>query len=241
MSTDPLSEVLHAVRLTGAVYFAVDACAPWVAEGPRAGELAPHLMPGVEHVIEYHVVTRGSCWGGVVGEPAICLDAGDVIVFPQGDAHVMSSAPGMRGEPDLHLEHALPPNHLPIAITMNGGGTDRSELICGFLGCDARPFNPMLANLPRVIHTLFLHAARNPLFQSRRLRGEGDRGNREEPAGRIHPTCGRAAHRRRGAVRTRAAVTTARPRSLPTSRLSVPSAARLLGGRLRGRDGPRPS
>jgi AraC-like DNA-binding protein len=152
VSTDALSDVLHAVRLKGAVYFAVDAYAPWVAEAPPASELAPHLMPGVEHVIEYHVVTRGSCWGGIVDEPAICLEAGDVIVFPQGDAHVMSSAPGMRGEPELHFEHALPPNQLPIAITKNGGGTHRSEIVCGFLGCDARPFNPMLANLPRVIH-----------------------------------------------------------------------------------------
>jgi AraC-like DNA-binding protein len=134
------------------VFFAVDASAPWVAEAPAARELGPFIMPGVDHVIEYHVVVSGSCWGGVVDEPAIRLSAGDIIVFPQGDTHVMSSAPGMRGEPSVEpLRHARH-SRLPIAMSMEGGGTERARLVCGFLGCDARPFNPLLATLPRVMH-----------------------------------------------------------------------------------------
>jgi hypothetical protein len=151
MSTDTLSEVLRAVRLKGAVFFAVDASAPWVAETPPGHVIGPHIMPGVEHVIEYHVITSGSCWGGIVDEEPVRLATGDVIVFPQGDAHVMSSAPGMRGAPDPGLATARL-SRLPIAITMDGGGAERVTVICGFLGCDARPFNPLLSNLPRVIH-----------------------------------------------------------------------------------------
>ena len=48
-------------------------------------------MAGVEHVIEYHFVTAGSCAGGIVDEPALRLEAGDIIVLAQGDANVMSS------------------------------------------------------------------------------------------------------------------------------------------------------
>src|SRR3954462_10398263 len=91
--TDTLSDVLRAVRLTGAVFFTSDASYPWVADTPPASEVAPYIMPGVERVIAYHVVTEGSCYGGLLDQPAIELGAGDVIVFPQGDAHVMSSAP----------------------------------------------------------------------------------------------------------------------------------------------------
>jgi AraC-like DNA-binding protein len=152
VSTDTLSEVLRAVRLTGAVFFTVDASAPWVAEAPPARELAPHLMPGVEHVIEYHAITSGSCWGGIVGEEPIRLTAGDVIVFPQGDAHVISSAPGMRGIPDYELIRQARGNRLPVTVRQGGGGPERAMVICGFLGCDARPFNPLLATLPRVLH-----------------------------------------------------------------------------------------
>jgi len=43
-------------------------------------------------------------------------------------------------------------SRLPISIKRDGGGPDRAEIICGFLGCDARPFNPLLSTLPRVIH-----------------------------------------------------------------------------------------
>jgi AraC-like DNA-binding protein len=149
--SDTLSEVLRGVRLTGAVFFAVDATAPWVTETPAAPEIAPRIIPGAEHVIDYHIVTSGSCWGGVVGEPALLLQAGDVVVFPQGDAHVMSSAAGMRGTPDVELYNRSG-KQLPVAIKRDGGGEGRAEVICGFLGCDARPFNPLLASLPRIIH-----------------------------------------------------------------------------------------
>ena len=149
---DTLSEVLRAVRLTGAVFFSVDASAPWVAETPSGSEVGPYIMPGVEHVIEYHVVTAGSCWGGLINEPAIKLEAGDIIVFPQGDCHVMSSGPGMRGEPDYESFRTLSQGRLPLSLSVRGGGAERTQLVCGFLGCDARPFNPLLATLPRVMH-----------------------------------------------------------------------------------------
>jgi len=153
MSTDVLSEVLRAVRLTGAVFFKVDAWAPWVAEAPAAKWIAPHVMPGAEHVIEYHLITRGSCWAGIVGDTPVQLSAGDVIVFPQGDAHTVSSAPGMRG-PDADPELFRRPAdvQLPIAMSLNTAGPEKTEVLCGFIGCDARPFNPLLATLPRALH-----------------------------------------------------------------------------------------
>jgi AraC-like DNA-binding protein len=150
--TDTLSDVLRAVRLTGSVFFAVNASAPWVAETPHGSKLAPHLLPGVEHVIDYHVVTAGACWGGLANEPPVRLEAGDVIVFPHGDAHTISSAPGMRGNPELGVQSLAGQPRLPVALSIQGGGEERAQLICGFLGCDARPFNPLLATLPRVIH-----------------------------------------------------------------------------------------
>lgn len=163
---DTLSDVLRAVRLNGAIFFAVDASAPWVAETPAGSAIAPHIMPGAEHVIEYHVITSGSCWAGRVDEPAVKLEAGDLIVFPQGDSHVLSSAPGMRGEPQVEAFRALRHARLPLAMAINGGGEPHTQMICGFLGCDARPFNPLLASLPRVIH---LPAAGAPNTVFRRL------------------------------------------------------------------------
>lgn len=149
---DTLSDVLRAVRLTGAVFFSIDASAPFVAEAPASALIGPHIMPGVEHVIEYHVVVSGSCWGGIVDEPAVKLETGDVIVFPQGDPHVISSGPGMRGLSSFDTMRNARQGRLPISLSIQGGGPEQARLVCGFLGCDARPFNPLLATLPRVLH-----------------------------------------------------------------------------------------
>jgi AraC-like DNA-binding protein len=151
MNTDVLSDVLRAVQLTGAVYFDFDLTAPWVAEAPPSREIASIVMPGSQRVIEYHLVARGAAWGHAVGEPPIRLREGDLLVFPQGDAHVLSSAPGMRATPNL-AAFARPSTPLPLMYELGGGGPDRARIICGFLGCDERPYNPLLNALPPVIH-----------------------------------------------------------------------------------------
>lgn len=149
---DTLSEVLRAVRLTGAVYFSIDGSAPWVVETPPGSVIAPHIGSGVEHVINYHVVTEGHCWLGLVGQPPFRVEAGDVIVFPQGDPHVFSSQPGLRGHPDAEIYRAANQQTVPLCVSLSGGGPGGARIVCGFLGCDARPFNPLLGALPRVIH-----------------------------------------------------------------------------------------
>src|SRR5215471_16880141 len=58
VSTDALSDVLSAVHLSGSVFFDVTAQSPWVAEAPAAAQIADGVMPGAQHVIEYHVVAR---------------------------------------------------------------------------------------------------------------------------------------------------------------------------------------
>lgn len=150
MQTDVLSDVLRTVRLTGAVYFDFELSAPWVAEAPPSKEIAATVMPGAQRVIEYHVVARGACWGHMVGAQPMRLREGDLIVFPQGDPHVLSSAPGMRAAPDLSM-FARPTTPLPLVYELGGGG-DRTRVVCGFLGCDQRPYNPLLAALPPMIH-----------------------------------------------------------------------------------------
>jgi AraC-like DNA-binding protein len=155
VSTDTLSEVLSAVHLSGSVFFDVIARSPWVAEAPPAAQIANEITPGAQYAIEYHVVVRGSCWIALVGDTEfepVRLEEGDIAVIPRGDPHVVSSAPGMRAEPDLEV-HRRPQdaNALPFALRTGGDGPSDARLICGFFTCDARPFNPLLDSLPRFI------------------------------------------------------------------------------------------
>ncbi|HEU4375707.1 MAG TPA: AraC family transcriptional regulator [Telluria sp.] len=161
MSQDTLSDVLRGVRLRGAVFFHVSGSSDWAVEAPPGNEIAPLLMRGVEHVIEYHAVTEGSCWAGIPGSPAVRLHAGDVVMFPHGDSHVVSSAPGMRGTPDLGWFPGAQVEQFPLRLTYNGqqlvrpappGYRPDATIVCGFLGCDLHPFNPLVASLPRLLH-----------------------------------------------------------------------------------------
>jgi AraC-like DNA-binding protein len=153
MSTDVLSDVLSAVHLSESVFFDVTAMSPWVAEAPPAAQIANEVTPGAQHTIEYHVVTRGSCWisllGGVAFKP-VRLEEGDIAVMPHGDPHVVSSAPGMRAEPDMDVfRQPEDTNALPFVLRTGGDGSSETRLICGFFSCDVRPFNPLLDSLPR--------------------------------------------------------------------------------------------
>src|SRR5512134_1109201 len=126
---DVLSDVLRSVRLSGAIYFDFELSSPWVAEAPSSHEIAATVMPGSQRVIEYHLIARGACWGNAVGEPPIRLKEGDLIIFPQGDPHVLSSAPGMRASPDMSL-FVRARNALPLVYERGGGGPDRTRIIC---------------------------------------------------------------------------------------------------------------
>lgn len=161
MSGDTLSDLLRAVRFRGALFYYIHGAPPWVAEAPSSREIIPAIMPGVEHMIEFHGVVRGSCWAAMVGESPVRLESGDLVLFPQGDAHVVSSAPGMRVRSmDMNLFFSPRPPQLPYALRVEGDqvtledgrpGSPGTTVVCGFLGLDAKPFNPLLAALPRVL------------------------------------------------------------------------------------------
>jgi AraC-like DNA-binding protein len=145
VSADPLSDVLRAVRLNGAFFYAVEASEPWSVEAVAAKDLTPRVLPGAEHLISYHILTAGRCWARLTGEQPVTLQPGDVIVFPHGDPHVMSSDPKLRSVPAT-------PGRFPETVTLGEGGQVAATFVCGFLGCDRRPFNPLLATLPRQLH-----------------------------------------------------------------------------------------
>jgi AraC-like DNA-binding protein len=152
---DVLSDVLLSVRLTGAVFFDVHAHAPFATESPGVGEIGGQVLAGAEHVISFHIVTEGSCWAEAVDHsaPPVPLRAGDIVVFPAGNANIIASSPGMRGRPDPAQYYRPADRTLPFSLaTAREPGAAHTRFVCGFLGCDTRPFNPLLDALPRIVH-----------------------------------------------------------------------------------------
>jgi AraC-like DNA-binding protein len=160
MDADALSELLRAVRLRGAIFYDIEGAPPWAAETPHSSEIIGEIMPGSEHLIEFHGLVEGSCWAALVGESPQQMQAGDVVVFPHGDPHVLSSAPGMRarGSGKKYFFEELS-GQRPFSLDVGGdrasvradkSSAPRAVVICGYLGLDARPFNPLLSALPNM-------------------------------------------------------------------------------------------
>jgi AraC-like DNA-binding protein len=151
MAADALSDLLKTVRLTGAAYFEIVAQEPWAVASPPRELILPKILPDADHLIAYHVVTAGHCFATVGGGQPIPLEAGQALVITNGDSHIMSSSPGLRADPPMPdvLEVAAAASK-PFCINF-GNGPDSTNLVCGYLACDARPFNPLLESLPPVI------------------------------------------------------------------------------------------
>jgi AraC-like DNA-binding protein len=76
------------------------------------------------------------------------LTAGDVIVFSQGSAHRMGSAPGLVPAAGRPLKELL--QRRPRQLVFGGGGAT-TRLLCGYLACDERLARLLLAGLPPLV------------------------------------------------------------------------------------------
>ncbi|MCZ4316777.1 AraC family transcriptional regulator [Comamonadaceae bacterium G21597-S1] len=153
---DVLSDVLRCIRLTGSMLFLVDAHTPWMSWAPRAQDFQPVVLPCAQHLVSFHVVTQGSCWAGLDGVPPERFETGDVLVVPHGDGYHLASPrsaqPSYGHDEALAFFRTMAAGELPTVIHEGGRGAETTQFICGFLGCDTQPCNPLLDALPSMAH-----------------------------------------------------------------------------------------
>lgn len=145
---DALSETLRVVRLVGAIFLQGRFTAPWCYQSPRADSAAPLLEPGAERVVIFHLITEGDCVVEMPGQPPVRLRAGDAVLFPQGDAHRMGSEAGLTPAKGARLDEVLARRPRTLAY---GGGGATTKLVCGYMACDARLADLLLAGLPPLV------------------------------------------------------------------------------------------
>lgn len=173
---DVLSDALRSLHLTGSMLFLVDAQAPFRSWAPQADAIRRLALPASQHLISYHIVTEGRCWAALRDEVPQALAAGDVFVVPHGDAYFLADPPdalaSYGAEEAMAFFRGMAAGEVPSVIREGGGasgeraGQRSAQFICGFLGCDLRPFNPVLATLPRMLRVV---AGANPTDRLRHL------------------------------------------------------------------------
>ncbi len=148
---DGLSELLRAIRLTATAYIDAELSAPWAVETPPRSAIAARLSSTGGRIIPYHVVTQGSCFVQLKGQPAVNLAADEAVLFPHGDVHVLGSRTGIKSL-KITTEAVLAATHPDsIARVRYGGNGEVTRLVCGFFACDEQLSAQLIERLPRII------------------------------------------------------------------------------------------
>src|ERR1700751_1540270 len=88
---DAFSQILSGVKLSGAVFFAAEFSAPWGFTMPPSSIMTARLAPGASHIVLFHLLIEGRSVVAMLDGKQVELEPGDIVIFPNGDAHDMSS------------------------------------------------------------------------------------------------------------------------------------------------------
>lgn len=145
---DVLSEVLKVVKLQGALFFNGEFSSPWSFCSPPSYSVAPYVAPAARHVIIYHLLTEGHASARLVDGERILLDAGDIVIFPHGDAHFLENGPPTK--PVDMVQELTRIFSQGLKLSCQGGGGEVTRFVCGFMACEPRLSQVFLSGLPPV-------------------------------------------------------------------------------------------
>src|SRR5215471_12030349 len=129
---DAFSEILSGVKLSGAVFFNAEFSAPWGFSAPASKVLAGKVAPSAPHLIVYHLLVEGDGFVEMEDGQTVALAPGDVVIFPHGDPHHMSSGKSVRPPfPNYGITPKFRARDLsPLRA---GGGGIVSRFVCGYM------------------------------------------------------------------------------------------------------------
>ncbi len=161
---EALTDVLHALRLRGGVFIEAEIGAPWSVFSKVGPEDCVEFNPAPREVIAYHYVCEGEMALRVEGEAgAVRVQAGELVILPRNDRHLLGSDLGVPPMDVEQLEHQPGESGL-VRITHKGQGP-ATRFFCGYLGHD-NINDPLINALPRVLHLSLRDPAAAQWFES---------------------------------------------------------------------------
>ena len=146
---DVLSEVLKVIRLDGALFYNAEFSAPWSFRSPPSSVVAPYVSAGARHLIMYHLLTEGRAYAHLEDGPSVALAAGDIVIFPHGDPHIMGNGRSVAPVDNAEELERIFSQGLKVART--GGGGEITRFVCGYMACDPHVSKVLLGGLPPVL------------------------------------------------------------------------------------------
>lgn len=146
---DALSDVLRVARLTGGVFLHAEFFAPWCMAARVGPEHCTPALGQASHLILYHYIVEGKVQIRVGEGDGLVLGAGDVVLLPRNDMHLVGS--DLTLPPVAGVDIIQPPKNGGLFAIRHGGSGDRTRMICGYLGCDDIEQNPVLSTLPPLL------------------------------------------------------------------------------------------
>jgi AraC-like DNA-binding protein len=138
--TDVITDVLETMRFTTLLFGRFELGAPWAIRMPKKDNAA------------FYVLARGSMRLRVEGvEQPLHMSAGDVVLVPQGSAHVLDDGSRRAPAPRDFIPTEALRGQLSAPLRLGGEGP-LSTLITGCFRFSAGAPSPLLSSFPPAIH-----------------------------------------------------------------------------------------
>jgi len=142
-----LNSTLEQLRLEGAIFFRGEFTDEFAFESAPLA-FAAALTPRADRMILFHIVVSGVCWVSVDDGVRHWASEGDVIVMPYGGRYVLGGRTPVDMPSRLNLPG--PPPWEDIPVVHQGGGGERTDIVCGYLHSEHPLFDPSMRALPPV-------------------------------------------------------------------------------------------
>jgi len=143
---DVLSEVLKVVKLQGALFYNGEFSSPWSIRAASSQGLVRYFAPGTNNVIIYHLLTEGRASVRLDDGTSVQLKAGEIVMLPHGDAHIMENGPPTATvDGSEQLGEVLAQG---LKLWRLGGGGEVTKFVCGYMACEPRLSQVFLSGLP---------------------------------------------------------------------------------------------
>ncbi len=150
---DVLSDIFETIRLRATLYFRTDYSPPWAI-----------TVPAYQQAARFHLVVQGRCHVTLKSGREIDLGAGDLIIIPRGQEHIISDRAGRTSAP---LERVIEDSGYDGEGTFVLGSGDpgaSTQMICGHFGFTEGADHPLLRALPEAVVMTPADRARHPIL-----------------------------------------------------------------------------